>query len=88
MDNVDASTDMRREHWPLSPRYPDSQVRNAGCETYCVLTPSVERYFVPVFHTSISKVIFRLKLSSGAKLGSNAGLIFPDFRLPRSYVQQ
>lgn len=52
---------------------------------YSVFIHSVERYFVPVFHT-VSNVIFRLKLSSGAKLGSIAGLIFLDFRLPRSYA--
>lgn len=78
MYNVDFSTDMRREHWPLFPALP-----NPGCEIfgtvhtpYSVFIHSVDRYFVPVFHP-FSKVIFRLKLSSGAKLGSIAGPHFP-----------
>lgn len=42
-------------------------------------------YYIVV---QIAKVVFRLKLSSGAKLGSIAGLTFLDFRLPRSYAQR
>ena len=60
---------MRREHRPLSPRYPDSQ----GNDTHCVCIHLIERYFVPVFHT-ISKVIFRLKLR---QTRLNCGSHFP-----------